>query len=215
MEEIIRSKERASEHGEVFTPAWLVEAMLDVVKAESQRVDSRVLEPACGSGNFLVAALRRKLAAARDRYRGSEFEVKHHSLLALMCLYGIEILDDNVSECRANLHQVFCSFLGLDAEDVWARAATRVLEVNIVHGDAMMLTMVSPEPKPIIFAEWAYTGRGRYHRRDFRFETLMQLSSFGPGTLFAAGEKHEIFTPIKDFGWLTVDDVAAGGLPRG
>src|SRR5579871_4797366 len=97
---IIRSKQRVADHGEVFTPPWLVEAMLDLVKDESERIDSRCLEPACGSGNFLVEVLRRKLAAVDLKFGKSEFERRQYALFGLMCMYGIELLDDNVAECR-------------------------------------------------------------------------------------------------------------------
>jgi len=91
----VRSKQRVADHGEVFTPAWMVEAMLDLVKAETGRIDSRFLEPACGSGNFLVRILQRKLAAVELKFGRSEFERRHYALLALMCTYGIELLEDN------------------------------------------------------------------------------------------------------------------------
>ena len=93
----VKSKQRVADHGEVFTPAWMVEAMLDLVKDETERIDSRFLEPACGSGNFLVEILRRKLVAVELKYGKSDFERRHYSLLALMCLYGIELLPDNIA----------------------------------------------------------------------------------------------------------------------
>src|SRR6201992_523128 len=90
---LIKSKRRVADHGEVFTPAWLVEAMLDLVKGETERIDSRFLEPGSGSGNFLVPILKRKLAAVELKYgKSSEFEKEHYALLALMCIYGIELL---------------------------------------------------------------------------------------------------------------------------
>ncbi len=98
----VKSKQRVADHGEVFTPAWMVEAMLDLVKGETERIDSRFLEPACGDGNFLVQILRRKLAAVELKYAKSDFERRHYAPLALMCLYGIELLTDNIAECRAN-----------------------------------------------------------------------------------------------------------------
>src|SRR5271155_5214767 len=104
---LVKSKHRVADHGEVFTPAWMVAAMLDLVKGESERIDSRFLEPACGSGNFLVPVLKRKLNTVHARYGQSDFERRHQSLLALMCIYGIELLDDNVAECRDNLLAVF------------------------------------------------------------------------------------------------------------
>src|SRR5256714_4680355 len=100
---LIKSKKRVADHGEVFTPQWVVEAMLDLVKGETERIDSRFLEPACGDGNFLVQILRRKLAAVELKYGQSDFERRHYALLALMCVYGIEVLPDNIAGCRAKL----------------------------------------------------------------------------------------------------------------
>ena len=100
---LIKSKKRVADHGEVFTPPWLVEAMLDLVKGETERIDSRFLEPACGSGNFLVQILRRKLAAVELKYGKSDFERRHYALLALMCIYGIELLTDKTFELTIRL----------------------------------------------------------------------------------------------------------------
>jgi type I restriction-modification system DNA methylase subunit len=102
----VKSKQRVADHGEVFTPAWLVKAMLDLVKGETERIDSRFLEPACGSGNFLVQILRRKLAAVELKFGKSDFEKRHYALLALMCTYGIELLEDNIAECRVNMLEI-------------------------------------------------------------------------------------------------------------
>src|SRR5215218_1343129 len=133
---VVRSKQRVADHGEVFTPAWLVDAMLDLVKAESERIDSRVLEPACGSGNLVIPVLRRKLAAVELKFGRSEFEKRHYALLSLMCVYGIELLDDNVAECHANMLEILIDFIGIDDEDDLYRAAAYVVSQNIVHGDA-------------------------------------------------------------------------------
>ena len=100
---LVKSKQRVADHGEVFTPAWMVEAMLDLVKDESERIDSRFLEPACGSGNFIVQILKHKLAAVELKFGKSDFERQHYALLGLMCIYGIELLVDNIAECRANV----------------------------------------------------------------------------------------------------------------
>lgn len=173
-EHLVRSKQRVADHGEVFTPAWMVEDMLDLVKDESERIDARVLEPACGSGNFLVPVLARKLATVRARYGKSDFEKRHYALFALMCCYGIELLGDNAEECRDNLASVLTTFLGLSDDDEWARATRAVVDVNIVQGDA--LTMREVGGRPITFPEWGYLGKGKYQRRDFRYDNLTQRS---------------------------------------
>ncbi|MBU6352309.1 MAG: N-6 DNA methylase [Chloroflexi bacterium] len=190
----IKSKQRVADHGEVFTPAWLVEAMLDLVKGETERIDARFLEPACGSGNFLVPILQRKLAAVQLKYEKSAFERCHYALLGLMCIYGIELLADNIDECRANLLAIFAAYLHLTPIDDLYRAAWYVLSQNLVHGDA--LTMRAHGDQPILFAEWGYLGKGRFQRRDFRYDSLTQSSLYSTeGTLFAHLGKHEIFTP--------------------
>src|SRR6202035_2738006 len=114
---LIRSKKRVADHGEVFTPPWMVEAMLNLVKDETERIDSRFLEPACGSGNFLVGVLRRKLAAVELKFGKSDFEKRHYALLGLMCIYGIELLDDNIAECRDILLETFAEHLNLQESD--------------------------------------------------------------------------------------------------
>ena len=163
----------------MFTPQWLVEKMLDLVKGETERIDSRFLEPACGSGNFLVPVLQRKLAAVEAKFGKSDFERRHYALLAVMCTYGIEILADNIAECRANMLDVFAEYLNLDETDDFYRAAFYVLSENLVHGDA--LTMLMCDGQPITFAEWGYLGKGKFQRRDFRFDALTQMSSYQPG----------------------------------
>ncbi len=205
---LVKSKKRVADHGEVFTPEWMVEAMLDLVKDETERIDSRFLEPACGSGNFLVQILRRKLAAVELKYGKSDFERRHYALLALMCLYGIELLMDNIAECRDNVLDVFAEYLGIDETDNLYRAASYVLSQNLVHGDA--LTMRDQVGHPITFAEWGYLGKGKFQRRDFRFDVLTGSSAFSAeGSLFAHLGKHEIFTPTKTYPPITVSELAA------
>ena len=207
----IKSKQRVADHGEVFTPAWMVEAMLDLVKGETQRIDSRFLEPASGSGNFLVQILRRKLAAVELQYGKSGFERRHYALLALMCIYGVELLADNIAECRANLLEIFAEYLHLEAGDELYRAAAYVLSQNLVHGDA--LKMCTHDGQPITFAEWGYLGKGRFQRRDFSLATLTRLSAFSAkGSLFAQLGKHEVFTPTRSYLPMTVSELATVAL---
>ena len=204
---LVKSKQRVADHGEVFTPAWMVEAMLDLVKGETERIDSRFLEPACGDGNFLVQVLRRKLAAVELKYGKSDFERRHFALLALMCVYGIELLSDNIADCRRNLLAVFAGYLQIVPADDLYRAAACVLSENLIHGDA--LTMRGSDGSPITFAEWGYLGKGRFQRRDFRLDSLTQSSTFSEeGSLFAHLGRHEIFTPARTYSPLTVGDLA-------
>ncbi len=205
---LTKSKQRIADHGEVFTPAWMVEAMLDLVKDESERIDSRFLEPACGSGNFLVQVLRRKLAIVELKFGKSDFEKQHYALLALMCIYGIELLADNIAECRANVLEILAAYLNLNESTDLYRAASYVLLQNLVHGDA--LKMRTHDDRPITFAEWGYLGKGRFQRRDFRLEALTLSSTFSAkDSLFAHLGKHEIFTPMKTYPQMSVRELAA------
>jgi hypothetical protein len=204
----IKSRERVAKHGEVFTPPWLVEKMLDLVKAETERIDARFLEPACGSGNFLVRILQRKLAAVEAKYGKSDFERRHYALLALMCLYGIELLPDNIAECRANLLEIFADYLNLTKSCNLYRAAYYVLTQNLVQGNA--LTMRTFDDQAIVFAEWGYLGKGKYQRRDFRLDILTGASACRrEGDLFSTLEKHELFQPVKTWPPMTVRELAA------
>lgn len=205
---LIKSKQRIADHGEVFTPPWMVEAMLDLVKGESERIDSRFLEPACGSGNFLVRILQRKLAAVEVKFGKSEFEKRHYALLALMCTYGVELLADNIAECRANMLEIFAEYLAIGEEHEFYRAASYVLTQNLIHGDA--LTMRTTGGDPITFAEWGYLGKGKFQRRDFRFDALSKSSTLNQkGSLFADVAKHEIFSPVKTYPPMSVREIAA------
>lgn len=186
----------------------MVEAMLDLVKDETERIDSRFLEPACGSGNFLVQVLKRKLAAVELKYGKSDFERRHFALFGLMSIYGIELLPDNIAECRANLLEIFGEYLKVTESDEIYRAAFYVLSQNLVHGDAMK--MLTDEGAPLNFAEWGYLGKGKFMRRDFHLASLTQSAAFSAeGSLWAGVEKHDIFTPSKTYPPMTVGDLAA------
>ncbi|WP_104129595.1 restriction endonuclease subunit M [Cryobacterium sp. N21] len=188
---LVRSRQRVQDHAEVLTPAWLVDDMLDLVKAESERVESRFLEPACGTGNFLIRVLGRKMATAKARYGRSIFEKRHHMLLALMSIYGIEIQGDNVAECRRNLLVLFNGYVGSEVGDEWHRAAAVVVTANIVQGDA--LAMITHRGEPIVFPEWGYIGKGKFQRRDFRYDRLA-----GP----------EVFEPVRSYAPMTASQIA-------
>jgi hypothetical protein len=204
-ENLVKSRQRVADHGEVFTSSWMVEDMLNLVKAESERIDSRFLEPACGSGNFLKAVLSRKLNTVESKYGKSPFEKSNHALMSLMCIYGIELLPDNVEECRSNLQLIFDEYLGIDSTSPFHKAAKAVLRVNVVQGDALTLTQSNGEH--IEFPEWGYLGAGKFQRRDFRYDALTQRSSI-QGTLFELFEENQIFVPTNSFPPMTIEELS-------
>lgn len=206
-EKQIKSLQRVEDHGEVFTPSATVEAMLDQVKDETERIDSKFLEPACGSGNFLVPVLQRKLLTVAERYGQSEFEKRNYSLLATMSIYGIEILKDNIEECKNNLMTALMKFVDDDDEGTLSKAAAAVLSINLIHGDA--LKMKTSQGEDIVFSEWGYLGKGKFQRREFLFGTLTLSSTFSAeDSLFSLLGRHELFTPLKTYQPLRMSEIA-------
>ncbi len=174
----IKSKKRVAEHGEVFTSEREVKAMLDLVKQETERIDSRFLEPACGEGNFLMEVLRRKLDVVERIYRRSRLDFERNLVLAVSSLYGIDILEDNVVRCRQHLVDIanerYTRLFKSQARDEVRKAVAYILEKNIIWGDALDLRTVGPERRQIIFAEWSFPlNNSLIKRRDFVFAELI------------------------------------------
>ena len=178
----VKSKERVEEHGEVFTNEREVNAMLDLVKQETERIESRFLEPACGDGNFLAEVLRRKLAVVAQRYGKSQLEYERYAFLAVSSIYGVDIMQDNVEECRRRLFDEFDGiYTGLyknEAKDEFRNVVRYVLSVNILCGDALTLTTAGGDP--IVFPEWSLVSGSKVKRRDYTFASLLDKSEAQP-----------------------------------
>lgn len=171
----VKSKERVAEHGEVFTNEREVNAMLDLVKQETERIDSRFLEPACGNGNFLIEILRRKLEVVKSRYKKSQWEYEKNGLIAIMSVYGVDIMQDNVAECKTRLYDLFLdyykSLFKKNIKQEYLEIIKFVLDKNILCGDA--LSMKTTDGNPIVFAEWSFVKGSMVQRRDFMYEQLI------------------------------------------
>ena len=179
----IKSKERVAAHGEVFTAEREVNAMLDLVKQETERIDSRFLEPACGTGNFLVKILERKLDAVKKKYRRSTIDYEKNSILALSSIYGVDILADNAIACRERLYKIWDkAYKRVCKKDVnpdVQKSADFILQRNIVCGNALSLKCVDESGKdtaePIVFSEWAFVLGCKMQRKDYTFDELLRL----------------------------------------
>ena len=149
--------------------------MCDLVKNETKRIDSRFLEPACGNGNFLAEILRRKLDVVRRKYGKSNSEYVQYSILAVCSIYGVELLEDNVAECRERLYKIwnkrYTAKLKTDCSDEDRATVKFILEKNILCGDA--LTMRQHDGTPIVFAEWTLVRNGKIKRRDYTLSDLL------------------------------------------
>lgn len=197
----VRSRSRVAEHGEVLTGEREVSAMLDLVKGETQRIESRFLEPACGNGNFLAEVYLRKLAVVKHRYRKNRLEYERYAIIATSSIYGIELLEDNVHECQKRLLDIFVDqYTALYGDDVnvkCIKSVEYILQRNILRGDA--LTLKHPEDDShIVFSEWSPVNHILMKRRDFVFSFL--VNNTYQTTLFSdENNPASISKPIKDF----------------
>ena len=201
MSDQVKSKKRVADHGEVFTSEREVNAMLDLVKQETERIDSRFLEPACGTGNFLVEILNRKLKIVTDRYKKSQIEFERNAIIAISSIYGVDILQDNAIECRDRLFEIFdiiyTRLYKTDCKEECRASVKFLLNRNILWGDALDFT--NPETKePIVFSEWSAINGSMIKRRDYVFKFLVeqthQFSMFN-----VEGNPAAIDEPVKDF----------------
>ena len=204
MDKQIVSKKRVMDHGEVYTGTREVNAMLDLVKSETERIDSRFLEPACGTGNFLTEILKRKLKVVRTKYGKIQLEYERYAVLAVSSIYGIDILDDNVVACRQRLFDIFnrayTQLYQAKTKEECRGAVRFILSKNIVHGDALTLKTIGADPKPIVFSEWSPVNGSMLKRRDFTFHSLLDTSSVKELPLFSdLGEDAFIPTPEKEY----------------
>lgn len=197
----VKSKKRVTDHGEVFTSDREVNAMLDLVKQETERIDSRFLEPACGNGNFLAEVLRRKLTIVEAKYKKSQLEYERYAVISISSIYGVDILEDNAQECRERLFKIFdeqyTKLYKSECKEDCRSSVKFLLSRNILWGDALDFT--NPETKkPIVFSEWSAINGSMLKRRDYIFKFLVeqthQFAMFND-----EGNAAAIDEPIKDY----------------
>jgi hypothetical protein len=199
--ELTKSKQRIRDHGEVFTPDFIVDDMLDLVYNETQRIESRFLEPACGDGNFLMKILERKLNVVEKAYKKNQFDFEKYSLLTVSSIYGVELLEDNIKKARVRLYEYFqARYIELYKKKVnyeYLKNINYLLSKNIIHGNA--LTLRDPLDKPIVFSEWSLANGKKVKRRDFHFSDLANFDQNIP-SLFSSQEISDsgqvVFSPI-------------------
>ena len=189
----IISRQRVADHGEVFTAEREVKAMCDLVKNETERIESRFLEPACGQG-----------AVVSSRYAATQSEWERHAAIAVSSLYGIDILADNVTLCRNHLYDTFLTayqtLFPRTMKPACCRAVRYLLATNILWGDALTLQTPDDSARPIVFAEWSDIGGGRFKRRDFMLANLLQSQPMeGPNLFSDLGDAAFIPTPVAEY----------------
>ena len=208
----IKSKQRVANHGEVFTAEREVKAMCDLVKDETERIDSRFLEPTCGDGNFLVEILKRKLNVLKKNYKKSQNDFEKYSVIAVGSIYGVELLSDNAKTCRQRLFKIweeeYENLYKDDCDSDFKKVIAFILEKNILYGNALTLKQVDANQKdtktPIIFCEWSLVTEDKIKRRDFRLDELLDGNTDTPD-LFMSNWTYDketksfIPNPIKEF----------------
>ena len=180
-----KSKERVREHGEVFTAEREVKAMCDLVKDETERIDSRFLEPACGDGNFLAEILTRKLEVVKRKYKKSTLDYEKNAVLAISSVYGVDIMQDNVLACSDRLFKLwdkeYKTVCKKDCNDQTREAVKFILTKNIVCGNALTLKCVDENgnetDEPIVFSEWAFITGVQMQRQDYTFAHLLEMNN--------------------------------------
>ena len=192
--------------------------MLDLVKQETERIESRFLEPACGTGNLLTAILQRKLAVVEKPYGKSQLDFERYAVLAVTSIYGVDILEDNVRQCRHRLYGVFdwdfYSRLFKNRARNKCREAVRfILDRNIVWGDALTLKTVGEKAGYIVFSEWSPFNGSMLKRRDFAFHGLLAHKEVRELPLFSdLGEDVFIPTPEKEYPAVHFTEIFSSGV---
>ena len=196
----VKSRERVQQHGEVFTNEREVNAMLDLVRHETERIDSRFLEPACGDGNFLAEILRRKLRVCRslvEQKKNTQLEYEKNAVLAVSSIYGIELLADNAMACRERLFRIFSdeyhALYGDLVKQDCLQSIRFLLSKNIIIGDALSYHRVDKPEEWILVSEWSLIGSGMMNRRDYQFSYLVAANH---GNDLFSDEPCRTFDPV-------------------
>ena len=204
----IKSRERVSKRGEVFTAKREVNAMLDLVKHETERLDSRFLEPACGTGNFLEEILLRKLDAATrasipdGKKTPIPAKFERNSIVVLTSIYGVDLMFDNVAECRARLyeiwHKAYKKSCRRSVSELVCGAAKVILSRNIIQGNSLSMKKVDDRQNdledPIVFSEWSFIGEYRVKRTDYRLDKMLAGKYKGAD---AKTRRHDVARPPR------------------
>tara|TARA_B100001093_G_C26851399_1_gene1025339 strand:- start:4087 stop:4728 length:642 start_codon:yes stop_codon:yes gene_type:complete len=206
----VKSKERVANFGEVNTSEKEVNAMVDLVKDQAERLDSRFLEPACGDGNFLLEVMSRKLKMLVKKYKKNQYDFEKYSVIAVGTIYGVDILKDNAEQARERLFKKFIEeyekYFINNVNANLVESIRYIFKKNIIHGDALTLKKVDSD-QPVTFCEWALI-EDKIQRRDYTLSDLLAYAPFEKGTLFSdLGEGVHIPRPIKEYPLIKFDRV--------
>lgn len=196
-EVLIKSKKRVQQHGEVFTPKEIVDAMVSLPGLNESIVhySTTVLEPSVGEGAFLINILERRLQLLADQFADDLVKIENFALLSISSLYGIELLEDNVKKCAINLYVTFSDFYkGLAARVAKAPkvnvldSAMTIIAANIVQGD--FLKRAKNDGRQIVLSEWKplklqkNTKHIKVERTEYTLQDIFHHTKIEPGTVY-------------------------------
>ncbi|MBQ9029732.1 hypothetical protein IJ114_03130 [Candidatus Saccharibacteria bacterium] len=157
----IKSKSRVRNRGEVFTNTREVDNILALTQATSNRY-WRFLEPACGNGNFLEAILKQRLDHLKqDRLEWHPKNREFSVLKILSTIYGVDIAEDNIAECKKRLRSVVFDYLPKKTSKEFLLAMDEILDTNLIVGD-----MLNGKDK-IFFTEYSTPAKNLFKRKVF------------------------------------------------
>ena len=204
MKKQIKSKQRVVDFGEVYTNEREVNAMLDLVKHEANRIESRFLEPAAGNGNFLIKILERKMKVVRKRYKSSQREYERYTFLAVSSIYGIDIQEDNIQESRERLFKYiqkqYRSLYKGECCEQFLESIRYLLNKNLICGDGLTGLKTGELAEPILFSEWSLI-QNKVKRRDFAMCDMIAYEEFHT-------EQRPILKARKEYPLIALKEVA-------
>lgn len=201
----IKSKDRVRDHGEVFTPDFIVEEMLNLVKNETERIESRFLEPACGNWNFLIKVLERKIDTITKKYKKNQNEFEKYLIIATWSIYWIDLMIDNIEEAKIRLYKkIEKSYVYIykwTIKEGFLMTIKTILSKNLIQWNA--LTLQNKDWEPIKFSQRSLIWKNKIKVREFIFDELIRnesRNSDAQNTLFWDSWKPVFIPePIKDY----------------
>jgi hypothetical protein len=207
---LTKSKERVQKHGEVFTPAWVVNDMLDMLPEDVWDIGKTFLEPACGEGAFLIEVYKRKLEIINtDIQEDWEWQ----AAIATSSLYGVELLEDNAEKCKINLVNLFATFYNQKFPETQDEEIIETIKflinANIIRGNFLTQRKCLSscgnkcnKCELIAFSEWTPLADYKLKRKDYLLEEMIKVGEkqkSSVGTLFAEEHKKESIGLIKEY----------------
>tara|TARA_B100001121_G_scaffold268575_1_gene252599 strand:+ start:81 stop:725 length:645 start_codon:yes stop_codon:yes gene_type:complete len=210
MQKQVKNRDRVTKFAEVNTSEREVKNMLNLVSEETNRLDARFLESACGDGNFLVEILNRKLEVLIKNFKKNQYEFERNSIVVIGSLYGIDILNDNITVARERLFNKFCEkyndLFKEKCDPKLTDSIKYIIEKNLIQGDALTLKKINSD-KPIIFSQWSII-EDKVKRREYSFANLVSYSPFEKDTLFSdLGEEVSIPKTEKNYELIKFNEI--------